>query len=349
MVLITPKVSVIFPIYNNEKYLKRCIQSVQNQTLKEIELILIDDGSNDCASTICDSFLLNDERVKVVHKENEGSAKARNLGLDMATGEYIAFVESDDYVSVDMYEKLYQRAKETGAEIIKCGFYAVDDEKLRETTFFYSVAKENEIFSTREKPRILMKHASMWAGIYSREFINRNNLRCILTPSATYSDFSWMGMTLSKAQKINVVHEALYYYTYDNPNSSRVQEGKKCYYKPFHCGEANRILKENNMFESVKEEIGYHEYRTTIGHAGRLKKEFREEYFSRLNALYVELTIEGFSYKYFNFIEKIIFNCVLNNQCGMFYLLVRLEGYLIKLMQKNKFLRIFFWRIKNKI
>lgn len=98
------KVSIIVPIYNVEKYLDRCMQSLLNQTLKEIEIVLVDDGSPDNCPKMCDEYAKKDSRVKVVHKQNAGLGYARNSGLENATGEYVAFVDSDDYVDINAYE-----------------------------------------------------------------------------------------------------------------------------------------------------------------------------------------------------------------------------------------------------
>ena len=102
-----PLVSVIIPVYNVENYLKRCIDSVVNQSLRNIEIILIDDGSLDSSSKICDEYKVLDERITVIHKQNEGLGMARNTGIDIASGKYIAFVDSDDYIESNMYELLY--------------------------------------------------------------------------------------------------------------------------------------------------------------------------------------------------------------------------------------------------
>lgn len=102
------KVSIIVPIYNTENYLNTCIKNLINQTLKEIEIILIDDGSTDNSGKICDEYAKKDKRIKVIHKKNEGAALARNVGIEIAQGEYIAFVDSDDYTDFDYYEKLYK-------------------------------------------------------------------------------------------------------------------------------------------------------------------------------------------------------------------------------------------------
>ena len=101
-----PKVSIIVPVYKSEQYLKRCITSLKNQTLEDIEIILVDDASPDNSPRICDEAAAGDSRIKVIHKANEGAGKARNAGLETATGKYIGFVDSDDYVSTDMYEKM---------------------------------------------------------------------------------------------------------------------------------------------------------------------------------------------------------------------------------------------------
>lgn len=118
------KVSVTVPLYNAEKYLRQCLDSLAAQTLKEIEFILVDDGSTDNSGEICDEYASKDNRFKVIHQENGGSAAARQTGLDASTGEYIIVCDSDDWVEPYMYEKLYTKAKETGADIVCCGYFA---------------------------------------------------------------------------------------------------------------------------------------------------------------------------------------------------------------------------------
>ena len=113
-------ISVIVPVYKTEKYLERCINSILNQTYKDIELILVDDGSPDKCPAICDTFAQMDERVKVIHKVNGGVSTARNTGLEIATGDYIAFVDSDDYIELDMYEKMLSKVAEYGCDVIMC-------------------------------------------------------------------------------------------------------------------------------------------------------------------------------------------------------------------------------------
>ena len=120
-----PEVSIIVPVYKVEKYLDRCIESLIVQTISDIEIILVDDGSPDNCPSLCDRWAKKDSRIKVIHKENGGLGFARNSGLDIACGEYVGFVDSDDFVKHDMYEALYSAAKNEDADIAMCGFLCI--------------------------------------------------------------------------------------------------------------------------------------------------------------------------------------------------------------------------------
>jgi glycosyltransferase involved in cell wall biosynthesis len=122
-----PIISIIVPVYNTEKYLHKCLDSILCQSFYDFELILIDDGSKDSSGSICAKYAKIDERIKVVHKENEGVSQARNLGIEMAKGKYIAFVDSDDFIEPDMFNLLYMIIKDYNADIAVCGFYKIDE------------------------------------------------------------------------------------------------------------------------------------------------------------------------------------------------------------------------------
>lgn len=132
-----PKVSIIVPIYNMEKYLGRCIDSILVQTHTNIEVILVDDGSTDSSPQVCDDYAKRDPRIKVIHKSNGGLSSARNAGLDIATGDYIGFVDSDDYISTDMYKVLAERLDNSDCEIANV-MYVIKQflpEKLRANAY----------------------------------------------------------------------------------------------------------------------------------------------------------------------------------------------------------------------
>lgn len=118
--VLKPKISIIVPVYNVEKYLNRCVDSIINQTYENLEIILVNDGSTDKSSEICDMYSKRDNRIKVIHKKNGGLSSARNAGLDIASGLYIGFVDSDDWISNDMYEHLYSIIEEYECDIAKC-------------------------------------------------------------------------------------------------------------------------------------------------------------------------------------------------------------------------------------
>ena len=116
-------ISVIVPVYNVEPYLRKCLDSILVQTYRDLEILTIDDGSTDGSGRICDEYAGKDDRIKVSHTENRGLSAARNLGLDNATGDWVGFVDSDDWIEPDMYEVLLRKAEETGADVVECGCY----------------------------------------------------------------------------------------------------------------------------------------------------------------------------------------------------------------------------------
>ena len=128
------KVSVIVPVYNVENYLERCIKSILGQTYENLELILVDDGSTDTSPAICDRYQ-NDPRVKVLHKENEGAGETRNKGIDLASGEFLTFVDADDYLAACFLERLMEVSHKEGCDIVQCGF-------LFGSEMFYSFERE---------------------------------------------------------------------------------------------------------------------------------------------------------------------------------------------------------------
>ena len=169
-----PLITVIIPVYNVEKYLHRCLDSVIAQTYQNLEIICIDDGSTDRSSEICEQYALKDERVKVFHQENQGVSAARNNGLDMASGEYIAFVDSDDYIQNDMFERLYSELSKSGASYVICGYNVVDSAGIILGT--HSVG-ENRVYSGAEGLRKHYYHSNgqenfvaVWGKLYNGDF-----------------------------------------------------------------------------------------------------------------------------------------------------------------------------------
>lgn len=145
-------ISVIVPVYNVEKYLKQCVNSLISQTYTNIEILLIDDGSKDSSGTLCDRLAEKDARIKVFHKENEGLGLTRNYGLERMNGQYVTFIDSDDYAEPDMIEKLYNGLIENKVDVCKCGFKRVDDSK----TVLALLTYKDEIFPDSDAAKVYL-------------------------------------------------------------------------------------------------------------------------------------------------------------------------------------------------
>ena len=179
-----PKVSIVVPVYKVERFLRRCIDSLLVQTLQEIEVILVDDGSPDTCPQICDEYQMADHRIKVIHKENGGLSSARNAGLHMATGEYVGYIDSDDYAEPDMFEKLYRCAEEHRVDFVMADYWRVSNETRREKTLDIRSGLYTKQDIAREiYPILIMRECvdygpllSVCHCLYRTEFIKNNNL-----------------------------------------------------------------------------------------------------------------------------------------------------------------------------
>lgn len=178
-----PKVSVIIPIYNAEKYLKECLDSVIEQTLQDIEIICVDDGSTDNSLQILNEYERQDKRIKVLTQKNLHAGVARNNGLKVATGEYVHFLDSDDWIESEAYEKLYKIIKENDSDIVKFRAYSYNNETKEVTTRAYlNIAEvpkkcfETNLNITENPSDVVNLPDSPWSGLYKREFLINNNI-----------------------------------------------------------------------------------------------------------------------------------------------------------------------------
>ena len=217
---IQPKLSIIIPIYNVNKYLKECLESIINQTLKNIEIICVNDGSTDNSLEIIMQFSF-DNRVIIINKINTGYGDSMNNGFDFATGKYIGIVESDDFIDINMFKSLYKYTKKGDIDIIRCNFYLYWG-KNKKHILYFQIIKElyNKIFNPIENNNIFFIQPSIWSGIYKKEFLIKNNIKFLPTPGASYQDTSFFYKTLFKANKIFCTKKAFYYYRQTNSNSS---------------------------------------------------------------------------------------------------------------------------------
>lgn len=170
-----PKISIIVPVYNVEKYLSKCVDSILAQTYKNIEIILVDDGSTDLSSNICDSYKnVNGNNVIVIHKKNGGLSDARNCGIEIATGDFVGFVDSDDYIDVEMYSRMVGNAVKTNADIVVCGHrvVSVNNELIEEVVF-----PEDKVLSGLEATKLVLQDTVLpsfaWNKLYRKSVFDK--------------------------------------------------------------------------------------------------------------------------------------------------------------------------------
>lgn len=211
------QISVIIPVYNVEKYLEECIQSVIEQTYKNLEIILIDDGSEDGSGRICDEYAKRDSRIKVIHKENLGVSIARNTGLEVVNGHYISFIDGDDYINKDYFEKLLKKIKEEDVQCVICGFNRIYNGTSEIVTY-----KENTIYS---KEKFLEKILNVQGGIgtacgklWEKEAINsiRFNENIKIAEDSLFAI-----KAIKNVNNVYVMDEALYNYRFNKDSAVR--------------------------------------------------------------------------------------------------------------------------------
>lgn len=245
----TSLVSIIIPVYNVEKYLDRCMQSVFLQSYKNLEIILIDDGSPDSCPRLCDIYGKNDKRVKVLHKKNEGLGLARNSGLALATGKYVLFIDSDDYLSEKMVEKLVYQAELMNADIVYCGyFYETSNHKWIEVRDFEKeqTFKGNDIdavslaFITNQNKLKVRLQRTVWHALYSKALIDDEDIRFPSERQIPSEDLIFQSRISKFANIISFVPDCLYYYCLNN-NSITMNFKKDRYLKLVN--EKNELLR----------------------------------------------------------------------------------------------------------
>lgn len=222
-----PKISVIIPVYNVEKYLHRCVESVLNQTFQDFEIILINDGSTDPSGQICDEFTQKDSRITVIHKNNARVSAARNDGLKVAKGEYVSFIDSDDWIEPDMYQVMIQKAEELNLDFIMCDYKKKSDNYEEERTQpirggYYS---EDQIKDELFQCLIMFDHIefpptiSNWVCLINTDFLKRNNIS--YDEDVHYSEDSLFGSKMMyHATKFFYLKGFHYYNYFYNPTST---------------------------------------------------------------------------------------------------------------------------------
>lgn len=233
----TPKVSIIVPVYNTEKYLKQCIDSITSQTLRDIEIIVVDDGSGEKCALLCDELALTDSRIKVIHKANAGSGFARNTGLEVASGEYVGFIDSDDYIKPEMYSYLYSAAANNDADIAISGICFVGGNTFNQEGDYSEkhYFDKNTVFEGEDLKELLLGivgalpqesedsryGVSVCKNIFKRSLICKENIRFCSERQFISEDTLFMVDFVKRAKKAVGIHGAFYCYRRNDASLSK--------------------------------------------------------------------------------------------------------------------------------
>ena len=322
----TPKVSILVPIFNVEKYLRQCLDSVVNQSLKDIEIICINDGSTDSSPEIIKEYAKNDPRFVVINKTNSGYGDSMNKGLEKASGEYIGIVESDDWVDVDMFENLYNIAVQNDVEVVKSNFYFYSG--LGNTNKKFQLVNRvdsEKVINPLETISVFFPQAAIWTGLYKKSFLNKNAITFLPTPGASYQDTGFNFKVWASANKAYLTNDAYLHYRIDNDNSSVKSKGK-IFAVVDELTDMYRFAKETKHFDQLKPILFQRKYEIYMWNYGRLTSDAAREFISHVNK---ELKSDKKNGLYDTTLltrkEKTIFNLIATSP-SLFYLLKLTTG-----------------------
>lgn len=255
-------VSIIVPVYNMSKYLNRCLDSLVNQTLKEIEIICINDGSTDNSLEILNEYAKKDNRIIIINQRNKKLPTTRNVGIEKSTGEYIGFIDADDYIDLDFYEKLYKKAKTDNADIVRAPYYWIFPDGTKKPDSINKVilakADNNETLNFNEHSGVV------WNAIYNTDFIKRYNILFDIE-DLKVEDIMFTAKCQLFSQKIKSINNAFYYYMQDNPYSEKtinllkIKAASIIYLKLVNLLNISR-LKKSLYNTEFKRAMGRHDY-----------------------------------------------------------------------------------------
>lgn len=290
------KLSIIIPYRNVEKYISKCLSTVLYQSLEDIEVICINDASEDNSREIVRQYAQKDKRILMLETNHEsGQSYARNIGLEIASGEYVGFVDSDDWIELDMFEKLYNKAKSTDADITMCQAQLFDDKTQETYSNDYYLLKPLEKFGestfnpNETKDEILDINVVLWNKIYKKEFLDRLQVR--FAEGFIYEDMPFFFETFLKAEKVNILWEKLYYYRQNRTFSTMQKSNKKVYDRVDMSARTYEVLKQTPFFEEKKGDILRWVVDDIFHRYTLLDDIYYEEYYKKMREFFISLNL----------------------------------------------------------
>lgn len=311
-----PLVSILVPICNVDKYLRQCLDSIVSQTLKDIEIILINDGSKDSSLEIIKEYAEKDSRIVVIDKLNSGYGDSMNIGLGLAKGKYIGIVESDDWIDSNMFEVLSQHAENDKLDIIRSEFYNYStkdgDKNIKTNTSF---VVHDKVVSPSLETSIFFQQPSIWANLYLRTFLIENKINFLPTPGASYQDTSFSFKVYACANRFKMISDAFYHYRIDGGSSS-FQNNTKIYCVHDEYQEIWKYVKEIGLCDKYKDIIAQAQFSGYKWNFNRLAHPYSEEFFVQWHSDFSRMNEEHLlNVSLFKDADLKLLDCVLSNRC----------------------------------
>ena len=311
-----PSISVLVPVYNVENYLRQCLDSLQNQTFKDFEIICINDGSTDASREIIQEYINKDSRFSVIDKNNSGYGTSMNRGLKKAQGKYIAILESDDFFEPFALEKLYEAAEKYNAQVVKADFWLYWSQPKEHKKAFGIIAKKmaGRLVNPQVEHDIFYKKPSIWSGIYQREWLEQNNIDFLETPGASYQDAAFNFKVWVSAERAVFLTTPILFYRQDNEQSS-VNSPTKVFCVCDEYAEMDRYLKKNpekyERFKYVKQRMKINSY---LWNYDRLSPELRKQFLIRMTEEFKADEQAGlFDWSALEYFEEVNVRAILNS------------------------------------
>ena len=311
---IKPSVSVVMPIFNASQYLKKSLESVCKQTLKNIEIICVNDGSTDDSLSILKNYAKDDSRIKIIDGINHGYGYAMNQGIKHSSGEYIGIVEPDDFIDDTMYESLYFKAKKHNLDVIKSNYYEYHGKEDQD--IYFEVLENlayNKVTNAKEDKNIVVLRPCIWSSIYRRDFLIENNIKFNETPGASYQDTAFAFKIWIFAQRVYFVEEPFLHYRVDNEASS-VNSSKKIFSICDEFYNIHTVLNENrelkNEFINILQVLKTNTYQWN---ELRIADEYKSMFRDQIALEFIKAEYEGnidyslFDKAQYDYIQKIIY------------------------------------------
>lgn len=355
-----PEVSVIVPIYNVEDYLEKCLDSIINQTFKDIEIICVNDGSTDNSRKILEEYKIKDSRIKIVDKKNGGLSSARNAGLKVASGKYIGFIDSDDWIDLTMIEKLYKNITVLDTDIAMCAVHLFDEneQKINDSESYFNLnyfdsSFDNRVFSYEDVKPFLMDVCVMaWNKLYKKSFLD--DCKAEFPEGLIFEDGPFFFSIFFKTKRVSIVRDLLYYYRINRVGSIVQKGGIKFLDIIDVVNLMCNSLKQTDIFDDVKYEFFHRKADDIIYRYELITLKLKNKFSKKFKRESILLDESVFDFAYINKEIPITYRslCAIKNKTSIlsFYyrkFIIRLMYKIMQILYTEENIYYFkFWNLK---